>query len=90
MGGKQNTIHVALVDAAGKPVSDAQVRITFVMPAMPSMNMPEMRNNADLKWTGSEYVGPIQIMMAGGWNVVVEARRGGEMLATHSTRLDAH
>ena len=41
------------------------------MPAMPAMNMPEMRNNAELKWTGSEYTGPIQIMMAGGWNVVL-------------------
>jgi len=77
-GAKDNTIHVVLVDAAGKPVSDAQVRLTFTMPAMPAMNMPQMQNGAELKWTGSDYSGPIQIMMAGGWNVAVEARRGNE------------
>lgn len=89
MGTKENTIHVALTDPTGKPVSDAQIRLTFVMPAMPAMNMPEMRNSADLKWTGSEYTGPIQIMMAGGWNVAIEARRGDALLATAQTRINA-
>jgi RND family efflux transporter MFP subunit len=88
-GSKENTIHVTLVDAAGKPVTDAQVRTSFQMPAMPSMNMPEMRNGAELKWTGSDYVGPVQIMMGGGWNVTVEARRGSELLATIRTKITA-
>jgi RND family efflux transporter MFP subunit len=88
-GAKQNTIHVALVDAAGKPVSDAQVRLTFTMPAMPAMNMPEMKNGAELKWTGSDYTGPIQILMAGGWNVALEARRGNELLTTTQTHVNA-
>ena len=88
-GAKQNVIHVSLVDAAGKPVSDAQVRATFVMPAMPAMSMPEMRNGAELKWTGSDYAGPIQILTPGGWNVTVEARRGNELLTTLQTRINA-
>jgi RND family efflux transporter MFP subunit len=88
-GAKENTLHVTLIDASGKPVPDAQVRLTFVMPAMPAMNMPEMRNSADLKWTGSEYVGPITIMMAGGWNVAIEARRGGELLAMSQVHVNA-
>jgi RND family efflux transporter MFP subunit len=88
-GAKQNTIHVVLVDAAGKPVSDAQVRLAFTMPAMPAMNMPEMKNGAELKWTGSDYAGPIQILMAGGWNVAVEARRGNELLTTAQTHVNA-
>ena len=88
-GAKQNTLHVTLTDPAGKPVRDAQVRLTFTMPAMPAMNMPEMRNGAELKWTGSDYTGPIQIMMAGGWNVAIEARRGNEILATTQTHINA-
>jgi RND family efflux transporter MFP subunit len=88
-GLKENTVHVSLTDASGKPVSDAQVRMTFVMPAMPAMNMPEMRNGADLTWTGADYVGPIQIMMAGGWNVSIEARRGTELLTTYTTHVNA-
>ena len=88
-GAKENTIHVLLTDASGKPVPDAQVRLTFTMPAMPAMNMGEMKNSAELKWTGSEYVGPIQIMMAGGWNVGIEARRGNELLATSQAHINA-
>ena len=88
-GTRENTLHVTLTDPTGKPVSDAQVRLTFTMPAMPAMNMPEMRNGAELKWTGSEYTGPIQIMMAGGWNVSLEARRGNEILATSQTHINA-
>jgi hypothetical protein len=88
-GAKQNTLHVTLTDPSGKPVGDAQVRLTFTMPAMPAMNMPEMKNGAELKWTGSEYTGTIAIMMAGGWNVAVEARRGGAVLATTQTHINA-
>ena len=88
-GAKENTIHVTLADASGKSVADAQVGLTFVMPAMPAMNMAEMRNTAALKWNGSEYVGPIQILMAGGWNVAIEARRGNELLATARAHVNA-
>jgi len=88
-GAKPNTIHISLTDPSGKPVSDAQVRLTFTMPAMPAMNMPAMKNGAELKWTGSEYTGPIQIMMAGGWNVGIEARRGNEVLATSQAHINA-
>jgi RND family efflux transporter MFP subunit len=88
-GAKESTIHVSLTDASGRAVSDAQVRLTFTMPAMPAMNMPEMKNGAELKWTGSEYTGPIQIMVAGGWNVGIEARRGNELLATAQAHINA-
>jgi hypothetical protein len=63
--------------------------MTIVMPAMPAMSMPEMRNSVDLQWNGSEYTGRIVVATAGSWNVVVEARRGNEVLATHRTRFDA-
>ncbi len=89
MGARENTVHIGLLDSAGNAVSDAQVRMTAVMPAMPAMGMPEMRGGADLLWNGSEYTGPITIGMAGSWNVVVEARRGNQLLATYRTRFDA-
>ena len=88
-GGKENTIHVTVQDGAGKSVSDAQVHLTFTMAAMPEMKMPEMKNTADLSWTGSDYSGPVQIMMAGSWTVDVEARRGSEVLAKYQTHLSA-
>ena len=88
-GAKENTLHVTLLDESGKPVPDAQVRLTFVMPAMPAMNMAEMRSSADLKWNGSEYIGPITLTTAGGWNVAIEARRGGALLATSQIHVNA-
>jgi hypothetical protein len=89
-GGKENTIHVTVQEGTGKAVSDAQVHLTFTMAAMPEMKMPEMKNTADLPWNGSDYAGPVQIMMAGNWTVDVEARRGGEVLAKYQMHLNAH
>jgi hypothetical protein len=89
-GGKENTLHVTVQDGAGKSVSDAQVHLTFTMAAMPEMKMPEMKNTAVLPWAGSDYAGPVQIMMAGSWTVDVEARRSGEVLAKYQTHLNAH
>jgi RND family efflux transporter MFP subunit len=87
--GEDNSAQVTVLDSSGTPVNDARVRVTVVMPAMPSMGMPEMRHSADLPWRGSEYAGPMNVGMPGSWNVVVEARRGNQLLATYRTRFDA-
>jgi len=79
------TFTVVVKDAAGKPVTGADVAVEFVMPAMPMMKMPEMRNTTMLKApedakvaaTGT-YVGAGQIMMAGTWNVTVKVKRDGK------------
>jgi Cu(I)/Ag(I) efflux system membrane fusion protein len=88
-GGSEGTFHVKVTGPDGKPVTDAQVRMTLVMPAMPSMGMGEMRSAVDLAWNGSEYVGKGNVAMAGTWNVTVEARRSGQLLGIYRTRFDA-
>jgi hypothetical protein len=88
-GGSDGMFHVTVNDPQGKPVTDAQVQVTLVMPAMPSMGMGEMRSSSNLAWNGSEYAGPVTISMAGPWNVTVEARRGGQLLGVYRTRFDA-
>lgn len=88
-GAQESMVRVTVQDSAGNAIQDAQVRMTIIMPAMPSMGMAEMRNSAELIWNGTQYTGPIAISMAGPWNVVVEARRGNEVLATYRTRFDA-
>lgn len=85
----ENRVVVTLADASGKAVADAQVKVTFVMPAMPSMNMPEMRASADLQWDGNAYVGKITPPMAGPYSVTVEASRAGQTLAESHARLNA-
>ena len=87
--GSENAFHVTVTDSEGKSVTDAQVQIGLMMPAMPAMGMPEMRSSVNLAWNGSEYTGTGPIAMAGSWNVTVEARRGGQLLGVYRTRLSA-
>ena len=80
-----------LTDASGKPIADAHVTVTLIMPAMPSMNMPEMKNSFELPWVAARqmYVGKGQAPMAGTWNVLVEATKNGSVIASTHTHLSA-
>jgi Cu(I)/Ag(I) efflux system membrane fusion protein len=88
-GGSENMFRVSLADPGGKAIPDAQVTVTLVMPAMPSMQMPEMRNSFAVPFAQGMYMGKGNVPMAGSWNVLVEARRGGQVIATYRTRLGA-
>jgi membrane fusion protein, copper/silver efflux system len=88
-GNSDATLRVALLDSSGKPVTDAQVKVTLIMPAMPAMGMGEMRAATDLAWKGSDYVGTIKVPMAGSWNVEVNASRNGRQMGSYHARLNA-
>ncbi len=88
-GGAESMFYVSVLDPQGNPVSDAEIRVGNVMPAMPAMGMPEMRSSAEVKWTGREYAGKANVPMAGPWNVTVEVVRGGRTVATYRTRFSA-
>jgi RND family efflux transporter MFP subunit len=76
-------LEVTVTDALGMPVTDAEVSVTFFMAAMPTMNMPAMRNAATLQHAGGGvYRGPGQVMMAGRWDVTVTVMRGGQRLGS--------
>ena len=89
--GEDNPFHVNLTDASGKPITDARVTVSLIMPAMPSMNMPEMKNSFELKWLAARqiYVGKGQPPMAGNWTVLVEATKNGNVIASTHTHLSA-
>lgn len=75
----ENSVSVVVTDANGKPVSDVAVSATYYMPAMPSMNMPEMRDSFDLAPQGDgRYAGDVNLSMGGTWVVTVVAKRGEE------------
>jgi len=81
----ENTFEVTVRDAAGQPVTDADVTVTFFMAAMPSMNMPAMRNQTKLPQSGGGvYRGSGQVIMAGRWDVTVDVSRGGQRLGSQS------
>jgi RND family efflux transporter MFP subunit len=88
-GGSDGMFRVTVTGPDQKPVADAQVKVTLVMPAMPAMGMGEMRSSINLGWNGAEYAGSGPIAMAGPWNVTVEARRNGRLLGVYRSRFDA-
>ncbi len=88
-GGAEAALHVAVQDAAGKPVTDAKVQVTLFMPAMPAMGMAEMRETAILAARDSEYTGRIKVPTPGTWTVTVEISRGGQLLTNHRSSLNA-
>ena len=79
----ENMFEVMVKTAEGQPIADADVTVTFFMPAMPTMNMPAMRNQAKLPSAGGGvYRGTGQVMMAGRWDVTVDVSRGGQRLGS--------
>ncbi|HUS19907.1 MAG TPA: efflux RND transporter periplasmic adaptor subunit [Terriglobales bacterium] len=88
-GEKPVRVFVDLQDEAGKPVTDASVAITFLMPAMPAMGMAEMRNTHPLTWDGKHYSGEGKVQSNGSWIVMVDATRGGQRLAWKRTQITA-
>jgi hypothetical protein len=80
----------AVVNQDGKPVTDATVAVTFRMPAMPNMNMPEMHSTTPLTHeSNGRYVGTGQLEMAGSWNVTVTVSRNGTQVASSRFSLQA-
>jgi Cu(I)/Ag(I) efflux system membrane fusion protein/cobalt-zinc-cadmium efflux system membrane fusion protein len=88
-GDSEATVYVSVQDNTGKPVTDAQVKTTVFMPAMPAMGMSEMRESSTLSWKGAEYAGNMKIPTSGTWMVTVEVSRGGQALASYRTSLNA-
>lgn len=74
----------------GAPVPDAAVTAVFSMPAMPSMNMPEMRSTATLAPAGDgRYRGAARLSMAGTWNIRVSVVHDSQELGTRSLSIVA-
>jgi RND family efflux transporter MFP subunit len=89
--GADNAFNATVTGPDGKPIADAHVTVTLVMPAMPAMGMPEMKSTFELPWSASKqmYVGDGQPGMSGSWSVTVEASRNGTTIATFHTHLSA-
>ncbi len=74
---------VVVTGTDGKVVSDAQVDANFIMAAMPSMNMPEMRKRVDLTWDGAKYQGVVILPSAGDWNLTVQSTKNNFNLVVY-------
>ena len=85
-----NTVRVKLTAADGKPLVDAQVTVTFFMPAMPAMGMAAMKAAVPLNHKGNGlYEGPLQLESGGTWQVTVTVQRAGQTIATKQLNIGA-
>lgn len=85
-----NAVRIKLTGADGKPVTGAEVNVTFFMAAMPAMGMAAMRDMATLTDKGNGlYEGRVQLQTGGTWQVSVTAQRGGQTIATKQLSVSA-
>jgi Cu(I)/Ag(I) efflux system membrane fusion protein/cobalt-zinc-cadmium efflux system membrane fusion protein len=85
-----NTFRVKLTDASGNPITDAQVSVTFYMPAMPSMGMAAMKTTSTLSGKGNGlYEGTGELGSGGTWQVTITAQKNGQTLASKQMNVSA-
>jgi RND family efflux transporter MFP subunit len=85
-----NMFRVKLTDSSGKPISAAQVTVTFYMPAMPAMAMATMRTTASLNDKGNGlYEGNGDLGSGGTWQVSITAQKNGQTLASKQLNVSA-
>src|SRR5712664_1489349 len=85
-----NTFRVRLADASGRPISGAEVSVTFSMPAMPAMGMAAMRTQVPLTEKGNGlYEGSGQLGSGGTWQVTILAKKNGQVVASKQLAVNA-
>jgi len=85
-----NQVEVTVKDASGAPVSDASVNVRFYMPAMPTMNMPEMQSSiTPTHVSGGLYRGAGKLVMGGTWEVTVTVLRDGKRVGQKKLSVQA-
>jgi RND family efflux transporter MFP subunit len=85
-----NTVRVKLTDQAGKPLSGAQVTVTFFMAAMPAMGMAAMKTIVQASDKGSGiYEGTGSLGSGGTWQVTITAVQNGQTIANKQFSVDA-
>ncbi len=84
-----NTVRVKLTQD-GKPITGAQVTVTFFMPAMPAMGMAAMKTVINAGDMGNGiYEGKGNLQSGGTWQVTITATQNGQPIASKQLTLNA-
>ena len=85
-----NLVRVKLTGQDGKPITGANVTVTFFMAAMPTMGMAAMKTvvNATDKGRGM-YEGKGVLGSGGTWQVTIRAEQNGQTIANKQLTLNA-
>jgi Cu(I)/Ag(I) efflux system membrane fusion protein/cobalt-zinc-cadmium efflux system membrane fusion protein len=85
-----NTVRVRLTGQGGKPITGANVTVTFYMAAMPAMGMAAMKtviNPSDKG--GGIYEGKGALGSGGTWQVTIQTQQNGQTIANKQLTLNA-
>ncbi len=83
-------MRVKLTDLAGKPITGAQVTVTFFMAAMPAMGMAEMKTVIQgTDKGGGMYEGEGALGSGGIWETTITAQLGGQTIVTKNLDVKA-
>jgi Cu(I)/Ag(I) efflux system membrane fusion protein/cobalt-zinc-cadmium efflux system membrane fusion protein len=85
-----NTVRVRLTGPGGKPITGANVTVTFYMAAMPAMGMAAMKtviNPSDKG--GGIYEGKGALGSGGTWQVTIQTQQNGQTIANKQLTLNA-
>jgi RND family efflux transporter MFP subunit len=85
-----NTVRVKLTDQSGKPLTGAQVTVTFFMAAMPAMGMAAMKTVVQTSDKGGgTYEGSGSLGSGGTWQVTITAVQNGQTIANKQFTVNA-
>jgi membrane fusion protein, copper/silver efflux system len=85
-----NQFQIGLADAQGKPITSADVTVTFFMSGMPEMGMAAVREEFRLADKGAGiYAGSGNLPRGGSWNVTLIARKNGQVIASKQLTVNA-
>ncbi|MGH9431804.1 MAG: efflux RND transporter periplasmic adaptor subunit [Terriglobia bacterium] len=85
-----NLVQIQLTDTHGKPITGADVKVTFFMPAMPAMGISAMRAVLSCSDHGQgHYQGTAQLQTGGAWQVAIVAQKGSQVIAAKQLTLNA-
>jgi RND family efflux transporter MFP subunit len=85
-----NVFRVKLTGADGKPITGADVSVTFYMAGMPAMGMAAMTTTSKLTDKGNGmYEGSGSLGSGGTWQATISAQKNGQVIATKQMRVNA-
>ena len=75
----ENDVNIIILDAEGKLVADAKIKVNYTMP--PMGNMPPMSYKARAKYKDESYKAKVNLSMPGKWKFAIAVKMPGKDMA---------
>jgi hypothetical protein len=76
-GGGNDNMSIYITDKAQRPVTDALVKVNYLMPSLPG-RPSMMAYNTEATLSGNHYLAKLNLSMAGEWIIILRVTRAGK------------